>query len=78
MISFIKPYIHLYIHDVGEHGAVLTPAGVNHHVVPGLEQVGLADCVVNFQPHLRHADIVPPEHVHTRSPLMRRSLPERM
>ena len=61
MISLIKPYIH----DVGEHGTVLTPADVNRQAVPGLEQVGLADCVVNLQKHLRHADIVPPEHGHT-------------
>ena len=34
--------------------------------------------LVVIQPHLGQADRVPPEHVHTRSPLIRRPLPERM
>ena len=44
----IRPVIER-LHDVGEHGAVLAPAGANGHVVPGLEEVGLADGVVNLR-----------------------------
>ena len=43
----IQPVIER-LHDVGEHGAVLAPAGANRHVVPRLEQVCLADGVVNL------------------------------
>ena len=48
MVAVYAPPVIERLHDVGEHGAVLAPAGANRHVVSGLEQIGLADGEVNL------------------------------